>query len=129
MANWAELDDNNIVIRVVYKPNDLPNEGYDDLIEKLGGRWVKTSYTTIAGCRTYAGGGDGETGGGFRKNYAKIGYRYDEDLDGFIAPQPFPSWILNEDTGHWHAPAEVPADNKPYWWNEEELRWEEKNIL
>jgi hypothetical protein len=125
MANWAEIDENNTVIRVVYKPNHLPNEGYDELVQNLGGRWIQTSYTTIAGCRTYAGGGDGETGGGFRKNYAQVGYKYDENLDAFIPPKPYPSWTLNEETCHWHSPVEIPANGKPHAWNENELKWEE----
>lgn len=125
MANWAEVDDNNIVLRVVFKENELSNEGYDSLIEEFDGRWIKTSYTSIAGCRTYAGGGDGETGGGFRKNFAQVGYFYDESLDAFIPPKPHASWTLNEETGHWHAPSEIPANNKPHWWDENNLVWQE----
>ena len=125
MANWAEVDDNNIVLRVVFKDNELSNEGYDSLIEEFGGKWIQTSYTSVAGCRIYPGGGDGQSGGGFRKNFAQAGYYYDESLDAFIPPKPYESWTLNEETGHWHAPYQVPANNKPHWWDETNLLWQE----
>lgn len=76
MAHWAELDQNNIVLRVVVGDNDDPNgdEGYQWLIDNLGGTWIKTSYNA-------------ETNG-FRYNYAGIGYSYDPIADAFIAPMP-----------------------------------------
>lgn len=89
MANWAEIDENNIVLRVTVGDNNAPDEGYQWLIDNLGGTWVKTSYN-----------------GNIRKNYAGIGYTYDEGRDAFIAPKPFPSWVLNEDTCKWEAPGD-----------------------
>ena len=64
--------------------------------------------------------------GNYRKNYAGIGYTYDADRDAFIAPQPFPSWVLNEDTCRWESPVPYPTDGKHYVWNENHIEWEER---
>jgi hypothetical protein len=77
--------------------------------------WVQTSYNTR--------GGQHPEGRPLRKNYAGIGYTYDEERDAFIPPQPFPSWTLNEDTCLWDAPTPYPDDNKRYYWNEDILEW------
>jgi hypothetical protein len=106
MAHWAELDENNVVLRVTVGDNNFPNEGYDWLIENLGGTWVKTSYN-----------------GNIRKNFAGIGYTYDEARDAFIAPQPFASWVLDEETCRWVAPVAHPEDGGLYNWDEETLSW------
>ena len=118
MAHWAEIDENNLVTRVLVGNNDDPNEGYDWLIENLGGTWVKTSYNTHGG--VHNGGGTP-----LRKNYAGIGYTYDSDRDAFIPPQPFESWVLNEDTCLWEAPVEYPSDGKIYVWDEDTTSWVE----
>ena len=118
MAHWAEIDENSLVTRVLVGNNDDPNEGYDWLIENLGGTWVKTSYNTHGG--VHNGGGTP-----LRKNYAGIGYTYDADRDAFIPPQPFESWILNEDTCLWDAPVEYPSDGKMYTWDEDTTNWVE----
>jgi hypothetical protein len=83
MAHWAEIDENNIVIRVTVGDNNDPNgdEGYQWLIDNLGGRWIKTSYNTYAGKHDLGG-------TPLRKNYAGPGYTYDEQRDAFIPPQP-----------------------------------------
>lgn len=103
MAHWAEIDENNIVIRVLVGSNDDPNEGYDWLIENLGGTWIKTSYNTRGGIHT-------EGGIPLRKNYAGIGFTYDEQRDAFIPPKPEQKetltgkpivWELDEDTCQW----------------------------
>lgn len=111
MSHFAELDQNNIVTRVLVGNNDFSNEGYDWFVENLGGRWVQTSYN-----------------GTIRKNFAGIGFTYDEELDAFIPPQPFDSWTLNEETCHWEPPVEYPQDGKMYNWNEETTNWEEVEI-
>jgi hypothetical protein len=118
LAHWAEIDENNLVTRVLVGNNDDPNEGYDWLIENLGGTWVKTSYNTHGG--VHNGGGTP-----LRKNYAGIGYTYDADRDAFIPPQPFESWVLNEDTCLWEAPVEYPSDGKIYVWDEDTTSWVE----
>jgi hypothetical protein len=107
MAHFAELDENNIVIRVVVTDNEAPNEGYDWLVENLGGTWIKTSYN-----------------GKIRKNFAGIGFTYNEELDSFVAPQPFPSWKLDKRNSQWKAPVAYPIDGFTYFWNEESLSWE-----
>lgn len=120
MAHWAELDENNIVVRVLVGSNDDLDEGYQWLVDNLGGTWVKTSYNTQGGVHLLGG-------NPFRKNFAGLGYRYDSDLDAFIPPKTFNSWILNEDTCIWEAPVSRPSDNNIYAWNEELLSWEINN--
>lgn len=109
MSHWAELDDNNIVLRVLVGDNNDPagDEGYQWLIDNLGGRWIKTSYN-----------------GNIRYNYAGIGYTYDPIDDAFIAPKPYQSWILN-DAKQWEAPIAYPQDEKVYFWDEELGEWHE----
>lgn len=106
MSHFAELDENNVVIRVLVGDNNLPNEGYDWFVERLGGRWVQTSYNA-----------------NFRKNFASVGYSYDEVRDAFIPPKPYESWVLNEETCLWEAPVPRPEDDKIYYWNEDSLTW------
>ena len=62
--------------------------------------------------------------GGFRKNYAGIGFTWDEDRDAFIPPKPYPSWVLNETTCRWESPIPYPSDGQNYWWNENQQAWE-----
>ena len=89
MAHWAEIDENNIVLRVTVGDNEEPDEGYQWLIDNLGGTWLQTSYN-----------------GTMRKNFAGVGFTYDEARDAFIPEKPEPSdevaeWVLNEDTCRW----------------------------
>jgi hypothetical protein len=110
MSHWAELDENNIVIRVTVADNDDPNgdEGYKWLIDNLGGRWVKTSYN-----------------GSIRKHFAGEGYFFDESKDAFIPPKPFASWTLDEETLTWSAPVEFPEaePGQVYKWDEASGAW------
>jgi hypothetical protein len=110
MAHFAQLDDNNIVLQVLVTDNNYPNEGYDWLIETFGGRWLQTSYNAR-----------------IRKNFAGIGYTYDEQRDAFIPPKPFESWTLDEETCNWVAPKPYPTDEKIYVWDETEQDWKEIN--
>ena len=109
MAHFAEIDEDNVVVRVLVTDNNDPNgdEGYQWLIDNLGGTWVKTSYN-----------------GNIRKNFAGIGYTYDEALDAFVPPQPFASWTLNEETALWEAPVPYPTDGILYSWDEEAGSWQ-----
>lgn len=111
MSHFAELDENNIVTRVLVGDNNLPNEGHDWFVETLGGTWVQTSYN-----------------GTIRKNFAGIGFTYDEERDAFIEPQPFPSWTLNEATCRWESPLPYPQDGRIYEWDEEAQLWKEITI-
>ena len=94
MAHWAEVDDNNIVLRVTVGDNNDPDEGYQWLVDNLGGRWLQTSYNTHA--NQHANGGTP-----FRGNYAAAGYKYYEDLDIFMPPQPGDDWVIDEATASW----------------------------
>jgi hypothetical protein len=116
MAHFAELDQNNLVLRVLVTDNNAPNEGLNWLMKNFGGTWVKTSYNTLGGQHL-------QGGTPLRKNFAGIGYTYDENRDAFIPPQNYPSWLLNEDTCLWEAPTPYPEDDKPYTWDEESLGW------
>lgn len=112
MAHFAKLKTGNIVETVVVVSNDVATSeqvGIDFLNNLYGTRdvWVQTSYN-----------------GNFRKNFAGVGFKYDDVKDAFIAPQPFPSWTLNEDTCKWEAPVAMPNDNNLYHWNETNKSWE-----
>ena len=108
MAHFAEIDNNGIVKQVLVVPDQQEHRGQDYLANDLGlgGFWVQTSYNHR-----------------IRKQYAGIGYRYDAEADVFIAPQPFPSWQLDENHD-WQAPKTKPEDDLVYVWNEENLDWE-----
>lgn len=109
MSHWAELDENNFVIRVLVGDNNDPNgdEGYKWLIENLGGTWIKTSYNAAQN--------------GFRKNFAGVGSFYDSINDIFINPKPFPSWLLNNNF-EWQAPKPMPIEGN-WIWDESKLDW------
>jgi len=119
MAHFAQLDDAGTVINViVVHNNELLDNGVESEVKGIefcqslfGGTWKQTSYN-----------------GNIRKNYAGIGYTYDAGRDAFIAPQPYPSWTLNEASCTWQAPVPIPTDNKPYRWDEEALLWVEITI-
>ena len=111
MAHWAEIDNNNIVLRVTVGDNNEPDEGYQWLIDNLGGTWVKTSYNAT-----------------IRKNFAGVGFTYDATRDAFIAPKPFASWVLDEATCRWEAPTPYPTDGKIYEWDEATVSWVELKL-
>jgi hypothetical protein len=119
MAHFAKLE-NNVVAQVIVVSNqDILDEngqeseqkGIDFCSNLLGGTWKQTSYN-----------------GNIRKNYAGIGYTYDEGRDAFIHPKPFNSWILDEITCQWEAPVAMPTDSKIYKWNESITNWEEVTL-
>lgn len=121
IAHYAELDENNIVTQVfVGRDEDDLAEGVTDWEEyyaRPGFTVKRTSYNTVAGQHL--------TGGTpFRGNYAGIGFMYDEDLDAFIPPKPYPSWVLDEPTFSWVAPVPHPGDGN-YSWDEEAGVWVE----
>ena len=119
MAHFAELDENNIVTRVIVVHNNELIDGETEsevkgmgfCVSLFGGsNWVQTSYN-----------------GNIRKQFAGIGYTYDDTNDVFISPQPYPSWIL-DDNFDWQAPIPMPEDDNLYTWNEETQSWDELNI-
>lgn len=126
MAHFAQINEKGIVTNVLVVPDDQQDRGADFLSKDLGlgGLWLQTSYNTRGGVHH---GADGKPDGGtaLRKNYAGIGYSYNSSLDAFIPPQPFPSWILNNDTGKWNAPVPIPApvDGQMWYWDETTKTW------
>ena len=116
MAHYAFLDENYIVTEVIVG-KDESNFDWERHYGDIRGQLCKrTSYNTIGGVHT--------TGGTpFRKNYAGIGFTYDETRDAFIPPKPFNSWILNETSCCWEAPIAYPNDENLYSWNEETTSW------
>jgi hypothetical protein len=120
MAHFAEIDENGTVLRVLVVDDAQEHRGQEFLADELGlgGTWLKTSYNTSGGVHRNGG-------TPFRKNYAGIGFKYDADRDAFMAPKPFDSWILNEDTCWWEAPVAMPTDGKEYRWDEGTTSWEE----
>ena len=117
MAHYAELDGNNIVLRVIVGV-DEPHDGEAIYAQTTGTIWKKTSYNTSGGVHSLGG-------TPLRKNYAGIGYTYDPNRDAFIPPQLFPSWLLNEQTCQWNSPVAMPTDDKQYAWDEPSLSWVE----
>ena len=116
MAHFCELDSNNVVLRVIVVANSDTADANGTEVESigvafcqklLGGNWKQTSYN-----------------GNIRKNYAGIGYTYHADIDAFVAPQPYPSWVLDENA-QWQAPVPMPEDGKMYSWDEAAQAWTE----
>lgn len=120
MAHYAFLDENNVVVEVIVgKDEHDGNVDWEQHYGEIKGMVCKrTSYNTMFGKRN-----DGKKP--FRKNYAGIGYTYDYQRDAFIPPQPFLSWILDEDTCGWKAPKPLPNNGKNYNWDEKLVDWVE----
>jgi hypothetical protein len=119
MAHFAKLDNQGIVVEINVVSNDALNNlpypesepvGVQFLTEWSGGysNWKQTSYNA-----------------NFRKNYAGVGYTYDQSIDAFVPPKPYPSWLLDTNTASWQAPVPYPNDGKNYYWNEETQQWVE----
>ena len=126
MAHFAKINNSNIVEQVIVVSNDVATTeqaGVDFInnLYKTNDVWKQTSYNTYGGVHKLGG-------TPFRKNYAGIGYKYDQTRDAFIPTKPFNSWILNEDTCLWEAPLAMPTtqleDNQYYSWNESIVNWE-----
>ena len=116
MAHFAELDENNVVLRVVVVGNkdtadangvEKEHIGAAFCERLFGGTWVQTSYN-----------------GNVRKRFAGIGMTFDADRDAFISPKPYNSWVLDEETCAWEAPVAMPEDDNEYTWNEETTSWD-----
>jgi len=122
MAHFAKIGKGSKVEEVLVVSNDVATteQAGVDFLNNLYGTndiWKQTSYNTKGGIHL--------TGGTpFRKNYAGIGYKYDQTRDAFIPPKPFPSWTLNESTCLWEAPVVKPNDGQSYDWNETNQTWD-----
>jgi len=121
MSHFAKIQ-NGVVTEVIVAEQDFINSG----LVGPASDWVQTSYNTRGGVHY---GEDGQPDGGtaLRGNYAGIGYTYDSAHDVFYAPQPYPSWTLNNTTWLWESPVPYPTDGKMYEWNEEQRNWVEVN--
>ena len=123
MAHFAKLDNNNIVTSVVTLSNDIATDEaagisfLKTLYKESNSIWKQTSYNTIDGIHKLGG-------TPFRKNYAGIGYTYDETRNAFIPTKPYSSFTLNEDTCRWTAPVDKPDDGQRYNWNEDDQSWD-----
>ena len=115
MAHFCRLDENNVVTQVIVVDNkdcadatgvEKEHIGAAFCERLFGGTWLQTSYN-----------------GNKRKNYAGIGYTYREDIDAFVPPKPFASWLLNEATAQWEAPVAMPDDGGMYSWDEDNQQW------
>lgn len=114
-AHFVRLENNVVVQGIVVSDKDTADEhgvekeeiGIAFCSNLLGGTWKQTSYNAR-----------------IRKNYAGIGYTYDETLDAFVPPKPFASWVLDEDKAQWKAPVDYPTEEGRFSWNESTLTWD-----
>jgi len=111
MAHYAKVQ-NGLVTQVIVAEAEF----FETFVDSSPGEWIQTSYNTRGGQHTLGG-------TPLRKNYAGIGYTYNAQLDAFIPPKPYASWVLDEETCLWNAPIAKPEGN--YTWNEDSLTWEE----
>ena len=116
MAHFAQIENGTVTQVIVVHNNELlvnnvevESKGAEFCQNLLGGVWKQTSYNN-----------------NIRKNFAGIGYQYDQTRDAFIAPKPFNSWTLDEATCRWQAPTPYPTDGKSYYWSEDDLSWRER---
>jgi len=116
MAHFAKVQNGLVIQVIVAEP-----EFFETFVDSSPGEWIQTSYNTHGGQHTLGG-------TPLRKNYAGIGFTYDRVRDAFIPPQPYPSWVLNEDTCLWEAPVPHPNDDKMYKWVEETVSWVEVDL-
>lgn len=117
MAHFAKLDDNNVVLAVHVvnnselldaEGNESEARGVEFLVSLYGGgNWKQTSYN-----------------GNFRKHYASVGFVYHADIDAFVPPKPYASWVLNESEARWEAPVPYPDDGQLYDWDEDTTSWQ-----
>jgi hypothetical protein len=127
MAYYAFLDNNNIVTEIITGKNeDEENIDWEQHYGQIRKQTCKrTSYNTKSGVHydSTTNQPSADQSKAFRKNFAGIGYIYDENLDAFIPPRPYFSWVLNENTCQWQPPIPMPDDNKPYIWVDKTLSW------
>ena len=120
MAHFAKVVDGVVVQVIVAEP-----EFFDTFVDSSPGEWIQTSYNTRGGVHYSPDSNEPseDQSKALRKNYAGMGFSYNRELDAFIPPKPFASWILNETTGLWEAPTPMPTDGEMYRWDEETTSW------
>ena len=115
MAHFAQIDENNIVINILVVPDEQQHRGEEYLSQDLGlgGRWIQTSYNN-----------------NIRKVFAGLGYIYNEELDVFLAPQPYPSWVIDPIQQVWVSPTPrpEPIEGKVHIWEEETQSWRTEDL-
>ena len=112
MAHYAKVN-NGLVEQIMVAEAEF----FDTFVDSSPGQWIQTSYNTHGGVHSNGG-------TPLRKNYAGIGFTYDTSRDAFYAPQPYPSWVLDEDSCLWEAPTAMPNDGQSYTWNEDTTSWD-----
>ena len=124
MAHFAKLDENNVVIFVTVG-SETDNGKEDELFQRTGDVYRQTSYNTRGGVyyTPNTNDVDPDQSKAYRKNYAGLGYTYDDTRDAFIPPKPYPSWVLDEFSCLWEAPVPYPTDGKRYMWDEDTQNW------
>jgi hypothetical protein len=127
MSHFAKIENNIVTFVTVGRQED---DGLElELCERTGDVYRQTSYNTRGGVHYDQNGvPSADQTKALRKNYAGIGYTFDEERDAFIPPKPYESWILNEDTCLWDSPVPYPSDGGMYSWDEETLAWVETNL-
>jgi len=111
MSHFAKVDRDKVIKVIVAEP-----EFFDTFVDTIPGEWIQTSYNTYGNQHKLSG-------TPLRGNFAGVGYTYDREHDVFYAPQPYPSWTLNESTWLWEAPVAKPNDDNDYAWNESTTSW------
>jgi len=119
MANYAKINQGKVVKVIVAEASF-----FDNFVDDSPGTWIKTSYNTHGGVHYTNGIASADQSKALRKNYAGIGYSYDEGRDAFIPPKFYASWVLNETSCLWEAPVSYPDDGQQYTWNEETTSWD-----
>jgi len=119
MAHFAEINSEGIVQRVIVVDNNDCKDAEGNESEAVGAAFCNTLLSGIWKQTSY--------NASIRKNYAGVGYFYDEELDAFIPPKPFSKWILNEETAQWEAPTPMPegSEEDRYVWNDNQGEWEQ----
>jgi len=115
MTHFAKVE-NGIVTNIIVAEQEF--------VDKISGEWIQTSYNTRGGIHYAPNSHDPDGGVAIRKNWAGVGYTYDENRDAFIPPKLYESWVLDEQTCLWKSPVPYPDDGNNYLWNEETLAWD-----
>jgi len=115
MAHFAELDENNVVLRVIVVGNKDTADANGVEKEHIGAAFCERLFGSIWKQTSY--------NSNIRKNYAGIGYAYHADIDAFVPPKPYASWVLNSSTAQWEAPVAMPNDGERYTWDEAAQAW------